>query len=290
MQDSASFAAGNYELESYPVEPAMASFDYSIVPGNLGQAWLGTAPNQFFTVTGASIGLKNDLDARMNEFGSSVPQAIAPGQRKVAATFSLYSQDDSATQALYEAARQQSPISVMFQLGDAQGQMMGVYMRSVVPVVPEFDDSRTGCSGGSSPRGHRERWTTKSRWRLRNHDIREREGRWNRRPAAGVRFRVARMSFGRRMELMREVRELARRKEFLESGPSAEERMDAALLQGEIDRLFVMWGLRAVEGLRLDGEAATPELLADRGPEGLFREALEAVRAEVGLTPDERKN
>ena len=29
--------------------------------------------------------------------------------------------------------------------------------------------------------------------------------------AAGVRFRVARMSFGRRMELMREVRELARR-------------------------------------------------------------------------------
>ena len=108
--------------------------------------------------------------------------------------------------------------------------------------------------------------------------------------AAGVRFRVARMSFGRRMELMREVRELARRKEFLENGPSAEERMDAALLQGEIDRLFVRWGLRAVEGLSVDGETATPELLAEKGPEGLFREALEAVRAEVGLTPDERKN
>jgi len=108
--------------------------------------------------------------------------------------------------------------------------------------------------------------------------------------AAGVRFRVARMSFGRRMELMREVRDLARRKEFLESGPNADEQMDAALLQGEIDRLFVKWGLRAVEGLRLDGEAATPELLAETGPERLFREALEAVRAEVGLTPDERKN
>ncbi|MGP8245973.1 MAG: hypothetical protein ACLQVN_15810 [Bryobacteraceae bacterium] len=108
--------------------------------------------------------------------------------------------------------------------------------------------------------------------------------------AAGVKFRVARISFGRRMELMREVRELARRKDFLESGQDVEEQMDGALLQGEIDRLFVKWGLRAVEGLSLDGEAATPELLAQAGPEGLFREALEAVRAEVGLTPDERKN
>jgi hypothetical protein len=79
VQDNASFAAGNFELESYPLEPAVAAFDYSIVPGNLGQAWLGPAPSQFFTVTAASIGLSNDLDARMNEFGSSVPQAIAPG-------------------------------------------------------------------------------------------------------------------------------------------------------------------------------------------------------------------
>ena len=108
--------------------------------------------------------------------------------------------------------------------------------------------------------------------------------------AAGVRFRVARISFGRRMELMREVRELARRKEFLESGQDAEGRMDAALLQGEIVRLFVRWCLRAVEGLELDGEVATPESLAKTGPENLFREALEAVRGEVGLAPDERKN
>jgi len=151
VQDSASFTAGNFGLESYPVEPAIASFDYSIVPGNLGQAWLGSAPNQFFTVTGASIGLKNDLDARLNEFGSSVPQAIAPGRRKVAATVSLYSQDDSATQALYAAARQQAPIGVMFQLGEAQGQMMGVYMSNVVPVVPEFDDSKNRLQWSFQP-------------------------------------------------------------------------------------------------------------------------------------------
>ncbi|MGA2113720.1 MAG: hypothetical protein ABSH56_03095 [Bryobacteraceae bacterium] len=151
VQDNSSFAPGNYELESYPLEPAVAAFDYSIVPGNLGQAWLGAAPSQFFTVTAASIGLSNDLDARMNEFGSSVPQAIAPGQRRVAATLSLYSQDDSATQALYTAARQQSPISVMFQLGDTQGQMMGVYLSCVVPVVPQFDDSKNRLQWSFQP-------------------------------------------------------------------------------------------------------------------------------------------
>jgi hypothetical protein len=28
----------------------------------------------------------------------------------------------------------------MFQLGEADGQVMGVYLKSVVPEVPEFDD------------------------------------------------------------------------------------------------------------------------------------------------------
>jgi hypothetical protein len=50
------------------------------------------------------------------------------------------------------------------------------------------------------------------------------------------------------------------------------------------------WGLRAVSGLELDGADATPELLAEAGPEDLFREALAAVRAETGLTEAERKN
>ncbi len=66
--------------------------------------------------------------------------------------------------------------------------------------------------------------------------------------------------------------------------------MDAALLQAEIDRLYLTWGLRAVSGLDVDGAAATPELLAEAGPEDLFREALAAVRAETGLSEAERKN
>ena len=108
--------------------------------------------------------------------------------------------------------------------------------------------------------------------------------------APGVMFTVAKMSFGRRMELMRRIREMGRQMEFLEAGHEPGEQMDAALLQAEIDRLYLTWGLRAVSGLVLDGVHANPELLAESGPEELFREALAAVRAEAELTHDERKN
>ncbi len=110
------------------------------------------------------------------------------------------------------------------------------------------------------------------------------------RVAPGVTFSVTRMSFGRRVELMRRIRELTRRVEFLQAGQPVGEKMDAALLQAEIDRLFVKWGVRAVAGLHLDGEEATPETLAEAGPEELFREALAAVRAQIGLSEEERKN
>jgi len=108
--------------------------------------------------------------------------------------------------------------------------------------------------------------------------------------AEGVTFSVARMSFARRLELMRRVRELARRMEFLEAGQEAGDRMDAALLQAEIDRLYVAWGVKELAGLTVDGVDATPETLAESGPETLFREVLEAVRAETGLNEAERKN
>jgi hypothetical protein len=139
--DSSSFSTGEAALASFPVEPALAAFDYSIVPGNLGQAWVGATASQFFTVTSASIVLKNNVDLRSREFGSSLPLAISPGQRAVAVSLELYSQDDSATEGLYQAARQQSPITVMFQLGNVSGQMLGVYLQSVIPAVPEFEDS-----------------------------------------------------------------------------------------------------------------------------------------------------
>jgi hypothetical protein len=106
----------------------------------------------------------------------------------------------------------------------------------------------------------------------------------------GVKIRVARMSFGRRLELMRQVRDLARQIEFLSSGPSPGDGMDAALLRAEIDRMLVRWGVVGVSGLQVDGAEATADALIASGPEDVFREALAAVRRQAGLTEEERKN
>lgn len=106
----------------------------------------------------------------------------------------------------------------------------------------------------------------------------------------GVHFIVQKMSFGRRMDLTLRIRKLAERVEFLSAGESPKEKLDASLLTAEIERAYVVWGLAEVGGLELDGMPATPESLVARGPEELFREALQAVKAQCGLSEEERKN
>jgi hypothetical protein len=106
----------------------------------------------------------------------------------------------------------------------------------------------------------------------------------------GVEFVIARMTFGRRLELMRKVRDLAARLEFFEAGRDSRNEMEASLLAAEIDRLYILWGLEEVRGLELDGAPATAESLIESGPEELFHEALAAVKSECGLDEDERKN
>lgn len=139
--DSASFSSGEEQLTAFPGEPETAPFNYSIIPGHLGQVLLGSGPDRFFTLTSATVLLENHLNLRVKEFGSSLPRCISPGKRTVQAKFELYEQDDVATKGLYQSARQQSPVEVMFQLGQQAGQMFGVRMKSVIPQVPDFDDS-----------------------------------------------------------------------------------------------------------------------------------------------------
>jgi hypothetical protein len=107
---------------------------------------------------------------------------------------------------------------------------------------------------------------------------------------AGVEFVIARMTFGRRLELMRKVRDLAARLEFFEAGRDTRNGMEASLLGGEIDKLYVLWGVEEIRGIVLDGAPATPEMLIERGPEELFADALAAVKLACGLSEDERKN
>jgi hypothetical protein len=139
--DSSSFVAGQGGATAFPTEPEVSGFGYSPVPGNLGQVWLGVIPSRFFTVVQASIEIRNDLLLRANEYGSILPRSIVPGTREVVVSLELYGQDDEATTALYQAARQQSPVSMMFQLGQLNGQLLGIYLKSLVPDVPVLDDN-----------------------------------------------------------------------------------------------------------------------------------------------------
>jgi hypothetical protein len=105
-----------------------------------------------------------------------------------------------------------------------------------------------------------------------------------------VTFVVARMSFGRRTDLIRRIRELTLKADFLEAGETVKDKLDLALLVADVDRVYVTWGLQELLGLEVDGTSATPELLASAGPEELFREAAAIVKAECGLSEQERKN
>lgn len=139
--DSSSFTDGQGGMSQFPPEPALQPLNYAVVPGHLGQVWLGNTPDQFFTLTTAELLLDNDVDLRNREFGSDGPRGISAGRRNVSLNMSLFQHDDGATRSLYQAARQRSPIGAMFQLGQQPGQLFGAYMKSVVPEVPEYDDS-----------------------------------------------------------------------------------------------------------------------------------------------------
>ncbi|MEO8660910.1 MAG: hypothetical protein ABI693_20735 [Bryobacteraceae bacterium] len=108
--------------------------------------------------------------------------------------------------------------------------------------------------------------------------------------AEGVSFQILRMSFGRRLELIRQVRELSRKLEFLRTSDGIEDRLESSLLAGQIDTLYLEWGLSSVDGLVLDGVPATIAEVISKGPEELCREILDAIRKECSLSEDERKN
>ena len=105
-----------------------------------------------------------------------------------------------------------------------------------------------------------------------------------------VKFVVNRISFGRRMELSRRVREITQKVEFLEAGSELDEKIEAGILAQEVDAMYLRWALVEVENLEIDGEPATAEHLLDRGPDDLAREIVGAIKEQCGLNEAERKN
>src|SRR3954471_22085507 len=100
----------------------------------------------------------------------------------------------------------------------------------------------------------------------------------------GVRFTIVRMTFGRRIDLMRRVRQLSTRMEFEKAGSEMADRLQASLLGAEIDELYLRWGLKEIEGLELDGCNAYIDSLIAFGPEALCREVVAAIKRECALT------
>jgi hypothetical protein len=143
LVDSATFTSGVAGLTEFPVEPEQTGFDYTIVPGHLGQVWMGAAPSRLLSLTAAELVVDNNISLRVREFGSDSAQCITAGGREVRLDFSIFEQDDAQTVELYQAARQRSPVAVMVQLGEAEGQLFGAYMPAMVPETPEFDDRET---------------------------------------------------------------------------------------------------------------------------------------------------
>ena len=106
----------------------------------------------------------------------------------------------------------------------------------------------------------------------------------------GVAFTIARMTFGRRVDLMRRVRQLSAQLEFANAGQGIADRVEASLAAAAIDEAYLRWGLVGLQGLEIDERVADIETLISCGPESLCREIVSAIKRECALTEEERKN
>jgi hypothetical protein len=104
-----------------------------------------------------------------------------------------------------------------------------------------------------------------------------------------VRFAIRRISLANRIELTRRMRELTLRYEFLKAGDTTDQ-LEASLSELLVQKLLIEWGLVEVNGLTINGEAGTPANIIENGPEGLSDEIATAVREQLGLSEEERKN
>lgn len=100
---------------------------------------------------------------------------------------------------------------------------------------------------------------------------------------------MRRISLAQRIELTRQIRELTLKNDFLRGGDT-QEQLHVALGELLARRLYLEWGLAQIEGLTIDGSAATPEMLIEKGPEHLSEEIAEAIVAHLHLSEQETKN
>lgn len=105
-----------------------------------------------------------------------------------------------------------------------------------------------------------------------------------------VRYVLYRMSAARRLDLVSRLVELATQLEMLCASEAVDDRVQAEALRIRIDREYLLWGLKELRGLDIDGVPADADSLFERGPEALTKEILGRIRQECELSGEERKN
>ncbi len=105
----------------------------------------------------------------------------------------------------------------------------------------------------------------------------------------GVTFAIRRVSLGERIALTTNIREMLRKQEFLRSG-NEDEQLEAALGDLLLKAAYLDWGLLQVRGLAIDHSRASAQDVIRNGPEPLIDEILAAIKGELGLSEEERKN
>ena len=104
----------------------------------------------------------------------------------------------------------------------------------------------------------------------------------------GVSFSIRKVSLAQRIDLSSRIRELTLRNEFLRAGELTDH-LDANIADLLVRKLYLEWGLVAIEGLKIDAKTASTQSLVDQGPEVLVCEIADAIRFQMELSDAERK-
>jgi hypothetical protein len=115
----------------------------SPIAGHLGQALFGAAGKRLCTIVQGRVSIDNGIQSRSDEFGCFGTKSFTLGRRSVELDLNLYQRNDEVSQELFAAAVRNEPVSIMLQLGSGQGNMLGIYMPSVLMPVPSFVDSES---------------------------------------------------------------------------------------------------------------------------------------------------
>ena len=140
VASAAAFSAGSTGLAQFPAEPSTAYKSFQLVPGHVGKLFLGDVAYHLLDLT---LSLRNQVDARALEFGTSIAPCYSADLREVEIAFRLFASSDAAVVNLHALSRNRQETSLTIQLGNQAGQLVGVYVPRFVPEIPEVVDSES---------------------------------------------------------------------------------------------------------------------------------------------------